>query len=72
MSDQLLEMIIGNTYDIGIMVGETGNQHFPEYQKKKQQFKNEVIHTMKKEIRTTIKLESNHAVPKRRRIKTGV
>ena len=71
MSDQLLGIIIGNTYDIGIMVGESGNKHHSDYQHKKEEFKKEVIHTMKKEIRTTFKLEGNH-VPRPRRIKECV
>ena len=72
MSDQLLGLIIGNTFDVGIMVGETGNKNHAKYLKKREAFRNEVIHTMKKEIMTTIKLEGSHAVSGRERIKECV
>lgn len=35
----LTRQAIGNIYDVGVMVGETGNQKHPEYASRKAEFR---------------------------------
>ena len=69
MSDELLNTIIANTFDVGIMIGETGAKNHPDYKHKKEEFRDEIKHTMLKEIRTTIKYEGVANVLRSRRVK---
>lgn len=55
--NELIETVIGNTFDIGIMVGETGNKKHLEYIKKREKFRKKTIQIMKKEMDAIIKLQ---------------
>jgi len=54
---ELIEMVIGNTFDIGIMVGETGNKKHQEFTKKREELRKKTIQVMKKELNAIIKLQ---------------
>lgn len=55
--NELIETVIGNTFDIGIMVGETSNKKHPEYSRKREEFRKKTIQIMKKEMDAIIKLQ---------------
>ena len=57
MDELRFAQMIGNAYDIGVVVGETGNKNHPEYEQKKREFKNITIKTVRKETEALMKVE---------------
>jgi len=52
----LIEQVVGNAYDVGVMVGETGNKKHPNYLAGKEQVRADLIDQSIVEIRTVFKL----------------